>query len=228
MKWKKPSSSNHKKAPSEPEITEPYQRRASSDRDKTMLMDQSQVRNVRRADGRKSGAEADGGPGTGGASANLQWPGRNERQKKVIYYKDETSADKTQIYDPTKSDGAVKESRAAGVDPVVGWFVIIAGPGRGRSIEIGVGANSIGRDANQKIALDFGDDAIHRQKHALVIFDPKSRRFFLQSGSDSRNLTYLGESLVLAPVELKGGETVVIGQTQMKFIAFCGADFCWY
>src|SRR5262249_54795631 len=40
-------------------------------------------------------------------------------------------------------------------DPVVGWFVVVDGPGKGRSIEIGIGANSIGRDRGQKVCLSF-------------------------------------------------------------------------
>lgn len=111
-------------------------------------------------------------------------------------------------------------------DPVVGWLVIVQGPGKGRSLEIGAGANSIGRDRTQKLCFDFGDREIHREKHALLVYDPRSRRYFLQSG-DARNLTYLGEELVLAPIELKGGETIIIGQTHIRFVAFCGSDFSW-
>ena len=112
-------------------------------------------------------------------------------------------------------------------DPVVGWLVVVEGPGKGRSLEIGIGANAIGRDSKQKIALNFGDETIHRTKHATLVFDPKSRQFFLQAGSDSRNLTYIEDALVLAPVQLHGGEVIVIGQTRLVFVAFCGPDFSW-
>lgn len=111
-------------------------------------------------------------------------------------------------------------------DPVVGWLVVVNGPGRGRSLEIGYGANAIGRDSSQKLCVDFGDRCISRDRHAVVIFDPRSRRFYLQSG-DVRNLTYIGESLVLAPTELNGGETIVVGETQLRFIRFCGPEFRW-
>jgi hypothetical protein len=127
--------------------------------------------------------------------------------------------------DPSNASGEVSQKRGE-EDPVVGWLVILQGPGKGRSLEIGIGANSVGRDRDQKICLNFGDQEIHRDKHAVVVYDPRSRRFFLQSG-DVRNLTYLGDNLVLAPVELKGGETITMGQTQMRFVAFCGPDFGW-
>ncbi|HZH11717.1 MAG TPA: FHA domain-containing protein [Microvirga sp.] len=114
----------------------------------------------------------------------------------------------------------------ASEDPVVGWLVVVEGPGKGRSLEIGVGANSLGRDASQRIRIDFGDPYISRDKHAVLIYDPRSRRFFLQSG-DVRNLTYINDDLVLTPSELKGGETIVAGQTHLRFVPFCGPSFNW-
>jgi FHA domain len=111
-------------------------------------------------------------------------------------------------------------------DPVVGWFVVTKGPGKGRSIEIGIGANSIGRDRSQKICLSFGDDRISRDRHAVLVYDPQSRRFFLQAG-EVRNLTYLGTDVVLGPIELKGKETIIVGDTHLRFIPLCGPDFDW-
>src|SRR5262249_1395015 len=107
-----------------------------------------------------------------------------------------------------------------------GWLVVVQGPGRGRSLEIGIGANSIGRERNQKLCIDFGDQQIHREKHAVLVYDPRSQRFFVQSG-DVRNLTYLVDNLVLTPTELKGGEVIVVGQTHLRFVPFCGPNFSW-
>jgi hypothetical protein len=112
-------------------------------------------------------------------------------------------------------------------DPVVGWLVVVEGPGQGRSLELGMGVNSIGRNNTQKIALDFGDDEIHRERHAQIIFDPRSNRFYLQGSADARNLTYIGNDLVLTPTELKGGETIIVGRTQLRFIPLCGPHFSW-
>ena len=111
-------------------------------------------------------------------------------------------------------------------DPVVGWLVVIEGPGRGRSVEIGSGANAIGRAPNQKLCLNFGDPRISRERHAVVVYDPVSRRFFLQSGP-GRNLTYLGSDVVLEPKEMKPGDTITVGDTVLHFIPYCGADFGW-
>jgi FHA domain len=111
-------------------------------------------------------------------------------------------------------------------DPVVGWVVIIEGPGKGRSLELGVGANHIGRAPTQKICLDFGDATISREHHSVLIYEPSARRFILQRG-DVRNLTYVGETAVVEPVELRGGETIGIGETRLRFVPFCSPEFSW-
>jgi len=111
-------------------------------------------------------------------------------------------------------------------EPVTGWVVIVDGPGRGRSLELGLGINAIGRGPGNKICLDFGDTEIHRQKHAFILFDPRSQRFFLQSG-EIRNLTYLGDEVVISPVQLRGGERITVGQTVLQFVPLCGPGFDW-
>jgi hypothetical protein len=120
----------------------------------------------------------------------------------------------------------VTPSQPTDHDPVVGWLVVVAGPGRGRSLEIGAGINSIGRAPGQKLSLNFGDMLISREKHALLIYDPRSHRFFLNTG-EVRNLTYVDNEVVLAPVELGGGETITVGNTQLRFVRLCDSDFNW-
>lgn len=156
----------------------------------------------------------------------LSWPARatssehgTANQTIVPRNDDDTGDDVTRLYRP--NDQSDLE------DLVVGWLVIIGGPGKGRSFELGLGTNSVGRSTNQKVRLDFGDTAIHREKHASVVYDPEGRRFFLQAGNDTRNLTYLGRDLVLLPVQLTGGETITIGKTTLRFVALCGPSFDW-
>ncbi len=111
-------------------------------------------------------------------------------------------------------------------DPLVGWLVIVSGPGRGTAVELGYGVNSIGRDHSQRVCLDFGDEEISRRAHASIIYDQKSRRFFIQHG-EGINLTYLNDEPVLKASEISGRETIAIGNTKLVFIPFCGADFEW-
>jgi hypothetical protein len=109
-------------------------------------------------------------------------------------------------------------------DPVVGWLAIVTGPGAGDFVRMGYGMNSIGRAEDQRCRLDFGDEKISRQSHATITYDPRGRKFFLQHGG-GQNLTYLNNTPVLQPVEVKGGEFIVIGDTTLRFVPLCGADF---
>lgn len=111
-------------------------------------------------------------------------------------------------------------------DPVVGWVVIVKGPGQGASISLGYGMNGVGRASAERICLDFGDEQISRTQHATITYDPRGRKYFVAHGG-GKNLTYLGEDPVLVPVELKGGEEIVIGETTLRFVPFCGEDFDW-
>jgi hypothetical protein len=111
--------------------------------------------------------------------------------------------------------------------PVVGWLVVVEGPGRGKSVTLGYGMNPIGREAFNRVVLSFGDMEISRTKHATVTYDPRGRKFFIQHG-ESSNLTYVGESPVLAPMELKSGDVIRLSDTTvLKFIPLCGDDFNW-
>ena len=109
-------------------------------------------------------------------------------------------------------------------DPVVGWMAIVSGPGAGDYVRLGYGMNSIGRADDQRCKLNFGDEKISRQNHASITYDPRGRKFYLQHGG-GQNLTYVGEIPVLQPTELKGGEFLIIGNTVLRFVPLCGADF---
>lgn len=111
-------------------------------------------------------------------------------------------------------------------DPVTGWLVVIQGPGRGQSLKLGLGLNGVGRAPGQRISLNFGDEGISRENHAVVTYDPRGRKFYLQHGGGS-NLTYIGDEPVLQPRELKSGEDISLGSTVIRFVAFCGPDFGW-
>lgn len=130
----------------------------------------------------------------------------------------------------SKAEGDASSQKAKDPmdDPVVGWLVVVDGPGRGASAELGYGMNSVGRAPTERVQLDFGDEEISRSQHCLVTYDPKSRKFFIQHGG-GRNLTYIGsdEQPVLAPVELKPDEEIGIGATKLRFVPFCGEGFDW-
>jgi hypothetical protein len=163
----------------------------------------------------------------------LSWPARDEsRQARGMHESRAGDDEKTVLFNASKNrpePSAAARAKAGAdrsSDPVVGWVVIMQGPGKGHSVEIGAGANAIGRGAGQQIQLDFGDDKISRERHAIIVYEPEARQFFVQNG-EVRNLTYVGGKVVLGAVELSGGETIRIGDTHLQFIPFCGPDFSW-
>ena len=120
--------------------------------------------------------------------------------------------------DPAASD--------ASLDPVVGWLVLVKGPGRGNALRLGNGWNSIGRDASQRVRLDFGDAKISRANHAKLLYDTRSRKFTITLG-DGLNPTYLRGEALLAPTELKSRDLIQLGDTELLFVALCGKEFDW-
>lgn len=141
---------------------------------------------------------------------------------------------KTQIYRPGKkapqglsaADDAVPGSEDAMQDPPVGWLVIIQGPGKGNVLTVGIGANSIGRDSEDRITLDFGDQHVSRSAHATITYDPRGRKFYIQHGG-GKNLTYMNDAPVLAPTEMASNAHVMIGDTLLRFVPMCGVEFDW-
>jgi hypothetical protein len=108
----------------------------------------------------------------------------------------------------------------------VGWLVVTGGPGRGASFALTAGVASIGRGADQTICLDFGDTSISRSAHASIAYDPETSRFYLGAGART-NLVRLDDRPVLATEELEDGAAIRIGETTLRFAAFCGPGFAW-
>lgn len=127
----------------------------------------------------------------------------------------------------SKSSEAGKNTTAHDIGDVVGWLTIIEGPGRGRSLEIGMGQNSIGRDEGNRIQLAFGDNSLSRKNHISLVFDPRNNHFFLVSG-ESSNLSYIGNNPVLAPTELHPYDHIRLSEkTVVIFVPLCGKSFSW-
>jgi hypothetical protein len=118
---------------------------------------------------------------------------------------------------------------AAAAGPVsfpTGWVVVVGGPGRGSCFTLQSGVSQIGRGEDQAIRLDFGDMAISRQNHAAIAYDDEMGRFYLGHGG-KLNLVRLNDRPVLSTEELTSDDLIRIGETTLKFVAFCGAGFCW-
>lgn len=113
------------------------------------------------------------------------------------------------------------------IRPVVGWLVIIDGPGRGVSLSLHHGMSSIGRSEDNVISLNFGDEAISNKDHFRIVYDRKHRNFHILP-SDGSNLVYMeDEQPLLAAQFLNNQQTLTVGKTQLKFVAFCSKEWDW-
>jgi hypothetical protein len=126
--------------------------------------------------------------------------------------------------DPFESGEAAPA--AAVVRFPVGWIVVTHGPGRGASFTLFNGVSAIGRGDDQPVKLDFGDTSISRTNHAVVAYDSEQRKFFLGHGGKA-NIVRLNGRPVLSTEELSNNDIIRIGETTLRFLALCGADFDW-
>lgn len=121
---------------------------------------------------------------------------------------------------------ATADEGDAMADPIAGWLVVINGPGKGNALTVGFGQNSIGRSPNERVSLDFGDGQISRNSHAIITYDPRGNKFYIQQGSGT-NLAYVNNAPVLAPSELAPNSHVTLGDTTLRFVPLCCEGFTW-
>jgi len=115
----------------------------------------------------------------------------------------------------------------ARTDPVVGWLVVLDGPGKGNFRPIFKGSNTIGRAPNQRVPIDFGDDAISSEKQAFLTYDERKRSYQLVPNLERPNLVYHNDSALVSNVDLKAHDKVMLGRTTLLFVPLCGPDFDW-
>lgn len=108
----------------------------------------------------------------------------------------------------------------------VGWLVITDGPGRGTSFSLVEGLAQIGRNDDQAVQLDFGDNGISRAGHAVVAYNSEDRKCYLGHGGKA-NLVRLNGGPVLSTVALTTGDTIRISETTLRFVSFCDENFDW-
>jgi len=118
------------------------------------------------------------------------------------------------------------ETMAGKNDPVVGWLVCLEGPDRGRDFRLHSEKNFIGRSPTMDVCIG-GDDTVSREKHGVVIFDPKKHSFWALSG-DSSGLVYLNGEIVNSPTEMKRDDVIEVGQTKLVLIPFCDGKYSWH
>ena len=76
------------------------------------------------------------------------------------------------------------------------------------------------------MSLDYGDRMISRTNHCKITYEPRGRKFYVQSG-DGTNLTYVNDEPVLESREIEPLTHVQMGNTVLRFVPLCGAGFSW-
>jgi hypothetical protein len=112
-----------------------------------------------------------------------------------------------------------------GMDPVVGWLVCLEGPDHGRDYRIHSEKNFVGRSPTMDVCIS-GDEAISREKHATITFEPKKQVFWLVPG-DSSGLVYLNGEVVYTPAQLKDRDVIELGKTKLVLVPFVNEGFRW-
>ena len=113
----------------------------------------------------------------------------------------------------------------SGVEPVVGWLVCIEGPDKGRDFRVHSEKNFIGRTPAMDICI-MNDDAVSREKHATITFEPKKQTFWLVPG-ESSGLVYLNGEVVHVPTPLKARDVVELGKSKLLLIPFVTEFHRW-
>lgn len=115
--------------------------------------------------------------------------------------------------------------QSMGVEPVVGWLVCIEGPCFGQDFRLKAGRNFIGRAPSMDVCIPE-DSTVSREKHAVMVYEPKKNLFIVQSG-DSKELSYLNDEVILAATEMHANDVILVGKTKLMLIPCCSATFNW-
>lgn len=112
-------------------------------------------------------------------------------------------------------------------DPVVGWLVVVGGPGIGAHRPIFEGNNTLGRSSSQRVPIDFGDDSISSEEQAYIRYESASRSFLFVPNLAKTNVVSINDKRPTGAVELSQMDVITMGRTQLVFVPFCGTEFDW-
>jgi hypothetical protein len=112
-------------------------------------------------------------------------------------------------------------------DPVVGFLVVVGGPGLGAYRPIYEGNNGIGRGKDQRIPLDFGDDTISSEEQGYIRYDSMDRSFLFVPNLAKTNIVAVNDKKPTGALKLELMDVITMGRTQLAFVPFCGEEFDW-
>jgi pSer/pThr/pTyr-binding forkhead associated (FHA) protein len=98
---------------------------------------------------------------------------------------------------------------------VIGKLTVVEGPGAGNSVNVYSGTNQIGRGNDMRIQINFGDDTISRQQHAVITYDTKNLEVRVYDGGKPGGL-WVNGTRVTADQAVKFGDLIKLGETTVK------------
>jgi len=133
---------------------------------------------------------------------------------------------KTQAYD----EGIDSDEKTIGVffaeedyNPVTGWIVCVKGTVKGKSYELHMNRNFVGRDKLMDISIP-DDLQISRKNHLSITYDFKSQSFYAKSENGS--LSVNGKSAD-HPVKLNENDVLSFGKSEYVFVPYCTVERNW-
>lgn len=98
---------------------------------------------------------------------------------------------------------------------VVAKLAVIEGPGAGNMVNVFTGTNQIGRGDDMRVQINFGDDTISRQQHAVLTFDADTLEVRIYDGGKPGGV-WVNGARVTADQALKAGDLIKLGETTLK------------
>ena len=108
------------------------------------------------------------------------------------------------------------------INPVSGWIVCIDGENKGRSFEVHVGKNFVGR--SMKMDINTNDESISRDNHFSIVYEPVKSVFYLVPGN---GVTYHNDQILSVAEVLTEGDTIGAGKSKYTFVPYCKEGRGW-
>ena len=115
--------------------------------------------------------------------------------------------------------------KKSGFNPVVGWLVCVEGAQQGLDFRLHSGRNFIGRAKEMDVAIT-GDISVSRDRHAVLVYEPKNHVYMVTPG-EAKELCYLNGEVVLSPRKVEANDVIALGNTELMFFPCCSEGFNW-
>ncbi len=108
-------------------------------------------------------------------------------------------------------------------NPVTGWLVCVDGASRGKSYEIHINRNFVGRDKLMDIAVS-DDLSVCRKNHLSLIYDQKTNSFFVKNETGSVTVNGI---LIEKATEIFENDLIAFGESGYIFVPYCNGTRSW-